>query len=78
MAPDSNTTSIINTALGALPSIIELVRGRHAAADPGAPPLTDAQVKAALNDAVAQSLAEDDEIEADVRRRNPADGGPAT
>jgi hypothetical protein len=67
---DVNTAGIINTAISALPGIIGLVRQQHAATNPGAPPLTDEQVKAALRDAVAQSLAQDDDIEADVRRRN--------
>ncbi len=71
MAADTNAASIINTALGALPSILALVKASHATANPGAPPLTDEQVTAALRDAVTQSLAKDDEIEADVRRRNP-------
>jgi hypothetical protein len=66
-----NTAGIINTAITALPGIFALVRQQHAEANPGAPPLTDEQVKAALRDAVAQSLAKDDQIEADVKRRNP-------
>lgn len=73
---DVNTAGIINTAITALPGIIGLIKGSHAAANPGAPPLTDEQVKAALRDAVSQSLAKDDEIEEDVRRRNPPPGNP--
>ena len=74
----ANTAGIINTALGLLPSIFGTIRAQHAAANPGDPPLTDEQVKAALRDAVAQSLAADDDIEADVRRRNPPTGDPTT
>lgn len=75
---DVNTAGIINTAIGALPGIIGLIRANHAAQNPGAPLLTDEEVKAALRDAVAQSLAKDDEIEADVKRRNPPPEGPTS
>jgi hypothetical protein len=36
-----DTTSVVNTAIGALPGIIGLIRADHAARNPGAPPLTD-------------------------------------
>ena len=73
---DVNTAGIINTALGLLPSVLNLIKANHAAANPGEPPLTDEQVKAALRDAVAQSLAKDDEIEADIKRRRDAENPP--
>lgn len=71
---DVNVAGIINTATAVLPAVFDLIRARHAANNPGAPPLTDEQVKAALRDAVAESLAKDDEIEADIKRRNPGVG----
>ena len=49
--------SVLNTALGALPSILALVRSSHAHTHPGAAPLTDADVFAALEQAAAQVLA---------------------
>lgn len=70
-----NVGGIVNTAIAVLPSVFELFRNRHATDNPGAPPLTDEQVKAALRDAVAQSIAKDDEIEADIIRRNPGTTG---
>jgi hypothetical protein len=67
---DVNTAGIVNTAITALPAIIALVRQQHAAANPEDPPLTDEQVFAALNDAVAKTVAEDDRLAADIRGRN--------
>jgi len=72
MTVGSNTTSIVNTALAALPQILASLRSNHAEANPGAPPLTDAEVIAGLKSAVDTSLAKDDAIEADVKRRNPS------
>lgn len=74
MAPDINVGGLVNTATALLPGIFDLIRSRHAHQNPGAPPLTDDQVKAALRDAVAESLAKDDELEADIKRRNPQEG----
>ena len=51
---------IINIAVGALPSILALIRGFHQQQDPTAPPLTDAAVFAALAYAVASSVAVDE------------------
>lgn len=56
---DANTANIITTAIGALPGIIGLIKGQHAAANPDAPPMTDDQAKAALAAAIAESLAKD-------------------
>lgn len=58
--PISQTdVNLTNTILTALPGIIGLIKGFHKAA-PGDPPLTDAQVIAALLSASAQSIAIDD------------------
>lgn len=56
-----DTTSIVNTAIGALPGIIGLIRADHAAKNPGAPPLTDEQVLEGLSSAVASSVAKDEQ-----------------
>lgn len=53
-------TNIINTAIGALPSIIALIHANHVVANPGEPPPTDADVIAALQSAVASSIAKDE------------------
>ena len=58
-----------------LPGVTELVKAFHTKVNPGAPPLTDEQVKQGLRDAVAASLAEDDRAEADIRARNPPPQG---
>jgi hypothetical protein len=58
MSPD--TTSIINTAIGALPSIIALIRGNHTSQNPGVPPPTDEEIIAGLQRAVESSIAKDD------------------
>ena len=55
-----STETILNTALGALPSILALIRDRHAAATPGAPPLTDADVIAGLHSAVTSVVEKGD------------------
>lgn len=56
---DTNTANIVNAAIAALPSILGAIKSEHAAANPGAPELTEAQALKALQDAVAASLAED-------------------
>ena len=56
-----DVTSILNTAIVNLPGIIALIKGDHAAKNPGAPPLTDEQVKAGLLQAIGSSLAKDEE-----------------
>jgi hypothetical protein len=66
-----DSTSVINTAIGALPSIISLIKSSHAAAQPDAPALTDDQVIAALHDAVVQTLAIDEADEARIRAEKP-------
>ena len=55
----TDTASLVNTITGALPGIIALIRANHAAANPGAPEPTSAEVIAAFESAVAQSLAKD-------------------
>lgn len=76
MSPTNIDVNGIITAV--LPSVLDLIRGRHAAVNPGAPPLTDEQVKDGLRSAIATSLAQDDADEADIRRRNPPASGGAT
>ena len=78
MADSSNAASVLNTALAALPHVLEIIRAKHAEDNPGAPPLTDAEVIAGLHAAVTSSLAQDDAIEADVRARNPPTQNPTT
>lgn len=56
-----DVTSVVNTAIVNLPGIIALIKGAHAAKNPGAPPLTDEQVKAALSQAVVSSLTKDEQ-----------------
>ena len=51
---------IINIAVGALPSILALIRGFHQTQNPTAPPLTDADVFAALAYAVTSTVAIDE------------------
>lgn len=59
--PISQTdVNLTNTILTALPGIIGLIKGFHSSSQPGEPPLTDAQVIAALLTASAQSIAVDD------------------
>jgi len=55
-----NVDGVISAALGALPAILALIRSRHFQENPDAPPLTDADVFAALAFAVASSVAVDD------------------
>lgn len=57
------TASIINTAIGALPAVLALIRGTHVAN--GAPAPTDAEIKAALESAIASSLTIDEQFLAD-------------
>lgn len=56
-----DTTSIVNTTIGALPGILALIRANHATANPDAPALTDEQVTLALQEAVASSVAKDEQ-----------------
>jgi hypothetical protein len=70
-----DSTSVINTAIGALPSIIALIKSAHQQAAPDAPALTDDQVIAALHSAVVQTLAVDDADEAAIRAEKPDVGG---
>lgn len=59
---DTNTAGIVTAAFAALPSIIGAIRAEHAAANPDAPPLTEAQALAALQAAVRASLAKDAQL----------------
>jgi hypothetical protein len=52
---------LLNLLIGQLPVVIGMIKGLHAAADPNAPPPTDAEVLAALQQAVASSIAKDDQ-----------------
>jgi len=55
-----STEAIFNTAIGALPSILALIRERHAAANPGAPALTNEEAIAGLHSAVASVVGKGD------------------
>lgn len=52
--------NILNAALQALPAILALVQSEHAAANPGAAAPTDAEVFAALHEAVGSVVAKGD------------------
>lgn len=54
-------TPVIGLAIQELPSIISLIKGIHATQNPDAPALTDEDVIAALNAAIASSVAKDDQ-----------------
>jgi uncharacterized protein (DUF362 family) len=68
-------TSIFNTAIGALPGILALIRANHTSQNPDAPALTDDQVLEALAQAVASSIAKDEAWLA-ANPPRPTDGGP--
>ena len=61
-------TGLINSAL---PALIALIRAERARTNPGEPPLTDQQVFASLHDWVMATVATDDALAADIRRRHP-------
>lgn len=54
-----------------LPEAVNFFKRRHAELNPAAPALTDAQAFAILHDAVVSTVAKDDALAADIRRRNP-------
>lgn len=58
----ASTSDLIGAALTALPSILGAIRAAHQAANPGAPELTEAQALEALHQAVAASLARDQQL----------------
>ena len=60
MAITQIDVNLANTVLTALPGIIGLIKGFHASNNPTAPPLTDADVIAALLQAGIASIAIDD------------------
>jgi hypothetical protein len=64
VTPSANTASIVNTAIGALPGIFALLKANHASQNPGAPPLTDEDVAAGLQQAVISSTAKDEQWQA--------------
>lgn len=45
-----------------IPAVIQMFKDRHAALNPTLPPLTDAEVKAALHDWAKETIAKDDAI----------------
>ncbi len=47
-------------AMKELPGVVDLIKARHAEANPALPPLTDAEVIAALRSAIDSSEAKDD------------------
>jgi hypothetical protein len=59
-----NDLNLANVILGALPKILELIRGLHASSHPSDPAPTDAQVVAALLQAGVQSIAVDEQWKA--------------
>jgi hypothetical protein len=68
-----DTTSVVNTAIGALPGILSLIKAQHQNYNPSDPPLTDTQVLEALQSAVASSVAKD---EAWLAVHNPTPASP--
>ncbi len=52
---------ILGLVLQQLPTLVDLIKSRHAAVNPSAAPLTDAEVLAALQQAIASSIAKDDQ-----------------
>lgn len=54
-----------------MPAILALLQRKHEETNPGAPPLTDADVNKALLDHVRETVAKDDRDADDIRRRNP-------
>ncbi len=65
MPLDANTVNLATVILNAAPSIIALIRGNHAAANPGAPPPTDAEILAELKSWASSTIAIDEAIKAD-------------
>ena len=51
--------ALVNVAISQLPGLFAWIRGAHAQTNPGVPPPTDAEVIAALQAAVASSIARD-------------------
>lgn len=51
---------LLTTVIQELPGIIAMFKARFAVDNPGAPPLTDEQVKAALSAAILSSVLVDD------------------
>lgn len=70
--PRVDVNAVLGIANTALPAILALIKQRVAEAQPDAPALTDAQAFTLLHDTVIGSLAKDDAIAADIRRRNPS------
>lgn len=53
---------IVQLILGAAPDIIALIQQRHADANPGAPPLTPAQIADAFETAFSSTILKDEMI----------------
>lgn len=53
--------ALVTVAIQALPNVLDLIRLIHGTAHPGTPEPTDAEVIAALNAAVASSIAKDED-----------------
>ena len=62
---------IVQLILHEIPTIIQAIKDRRAAADPGAPPLTSAEVLAAFEDAFTSSIAKDEMIKAAIAAGQP-------
>ena len=56
----TDVAGLVNVATSLLPSIMALIRDAHGNANPDAPPLTDADVFAALQAAVESSVVKDE------------------
>ena len=55
--PPVNVPSLVNTITAVLPNIVELIKAIRGQVTPDTPPPTDAEVIAALNEAVTAGLA---------------------
>lgn len=60
----TDLNALVTVATGLLPSILALVKEAHSTANPDAPPLTDAEVFAALQSAIESSVAKDEQWKA--------------
>ena len=47
-------------AIQQLPAVLQMIKDAHTTANPTLPPLTDAEVMAALQSAITSSIAKDD------------------
>jgi hypothetical protein len=64
MALTTNDLGAINAGISVLPILIDLIKSFHTVANPGAPPLTDAQILQILLDVGNASIAKDEAYKA--------------